>query len=269
MRWLKLFYTIVSMKDKLRSLLRLAELSEEEVSVYLWLLKMQKATIPQLRTKTKLPNITVYRTVQTLVERSLVKSTPMNHKQSLYVPLTLAHLIRHVSAKQLQLRRLELELKNLDSLLPFMDLEHEEETEDIVVRLGKDAFKEEYLKFPEVLENEYLHIGNLSNLWKTLGFTYESPEERGFIRRRCARNLFARVLDVPTENSLKVQANDSREKRTLVFKKQIPIKEDFLLIGEKQVGHFICNPSAPRVIIMKNQALLDMHHDYFEKLWQE
>ncbi|MFH0769785.1 MAG: helix-turn-helix domain-containing protein [Candidatus Peregrinibacteria bacterium] len=256
------------MRSKLQSLLRMADLKEEEVQVYLWLLKLQKSSIPELRAKTHLPNITVYRAVQRLVGRELIEREPVNRKQSLYKPLTLKRLIRKVSAEQLQLRRLELALKNLDSYLPFMDMEQEEPAEDISVRLGKDAFKEEYLKFPEVLENEYLHIGNLSNLWKTLGFTYESPEERGFIRRRCARNLFARVLDVPTEDSLKVQANDSREKRTLVFKDRIPIKEDFLLIGEKQVGHFVCNSDAPRVIIMKSPTLLALHHDYFEKLWK-
>lgn len=259
---------MLSMRSKLQSLLRMAHLSEEEVQVYLWLLKLRHCSIPELRAKTHLPNITVYRAVQRLLSQELIESVPVNRKQCLYKPLTLKRLIRRVSAEQLQLRRLELELKNLDAYLPYIDLEQEEETEDITVRLGKEAFKEEYLKFPEVLEDEYLHIGNLSNLWKTLGFTYESPEERGFIRRRCARNLFARVLDVPTENSLKVQANDSKEKRTLVFKDQIPIKDDFLLIGEKQVGHFICNPDAPRVIIMKNPALLSLHHDYFEKLWK-
>jgi len=246
----------------------MADLSEGEVQVYLWLLKLRQSSIPELRSKTRFPNITVYRAVQRLIDRELIENVPVNGKQSLYKPLTLKRLIRKVSAQQMQLRRLELALMNLDSYLPFMDMEQGEAVEEVEVRLGKDAFKEEYLKFPEVLENEYLHIGNLSNLWKTLGFTYESPEERGFIHRRCARNLYARVLDVPTENSLKVQANDSKEKRTLLFKKQIPIKEDFLLIGEKQVGHFICNPDAPRVIIMKHPALLALHHDYFEKLWK-
>lgn len=256
------------MQGKLRSLLRLADLSEEEVEVYLWLLKLRQSSIPELRVKTGLPNITVYRAIQRLTERELIAALPKNRKQLFYKPLTLKRLIQRVSSEQLQLRRLELELKNLDAYLPYINLENEEEAEDITVRLGKEAFKEEYLKFPEVFENEYLHIGNLSNLWNALNFTYESPEERGFIRRRCARNIFARVLDVPTENSLRVQANDSKEKRTLVFKDRIPIKDDFLLIGEKQVGHFICNPDAPRVIIMKSPTLLALHHDYFEKLWK-
>ncbi|MFA6523709.1 MAG: helix-turn-helix domain-containing protein [Candidatus Peribacteraceae bacterium] len=255
------------MRRRLRTLLQHADLSEKEIALYLHLLVLRRTTILELRERAKLPNITVYRTLLKLEERGLVKRTMRNGRQAIFEPLTLRALTRAVSDEQRKLRRLELELRDLDTLLPYMDAEREHDVEDVEIRYGRDAFKEEYLKMPDVLEEEYLHIGNMANMWKTAGFGYESPEERSFIHRRLARNIFARVLDIPTSEAEEVQRNDSREKRTLVLKESLPIMENFLIIGERQVSHFLCDPEHPRVIVIRQPELVATHRSHFETLW--
>jgi sugar-specific transcriptional regulator TrmB len=211
----------------------------------------------------------VYRTLLKLEERGLVKRSAGRGRQAIFEPLTLRALAQAISQEQRKLRRLELELQDLDGLLPYMDVEDECDTEGVSVRYGQDAFKEEYLKMPDVLEEEYLHIGNMANMWRTAGFGYESPEERSFIHRRLARNIFARVLDIPTREAEEVQRHDSREKRTLMLKESLPIMENFLIIGEKQVSHFLCDPEHPRVIVIRQPELVATHRSHFETIWNK
>ncbi|MDD5056037.1 MAG: helix-turn-helix domain-containing protein [Candidatus Peribacteraceae bacterium] len=254
------------MRDRLHSLLRAADLSEEEITIYLWLLKLQQSTIPELRSKSGLPNITVYRTVMKLEDRGLIEHVRLNRKQCAFRPLTLGKLARRIASKKRRLQALENELKNLDRFLPLFD--PDPDTPDIDLRSGRDAFREEYLKFPELLHQEYLHIGNMANMWKASGLHYEAPEERWFINKRLAKNVYARVLDVPTPEAKVVQTFDSREKRTLVLRKSLPITDDFLLIGEKQVSHFLCDPDNPRVIVMRSPEQVAVHRGFFEALWK-
>ncbi len=254
------------MRDRLHSLLRAADLSEEEIAIYLWLLKLKQSSIPELKCKSRLPHITVYRTIAKLEERSLVEREQINRKQSIFRPLTLGKLAEKIASRKRRLQALENELKHLDRFLPYVDLENEDDP--VELRSGLDAFREEYLKFPELLQHEYLHIGNMAKMWETSGFSYECAEERGFIHRRIARNVYARVLDVPTPEAQVVQRQDSKEKRTLVLKENLPIMDDFLLIGEKQVSHFLCDPENPRVVIMRSPAQVAVHHGFFEALWK-
>ena len=257
------------MLQKIRDILRLNDLSDQEISVYVALLQVQKATIPMIREKSGLPNITVYRCMKDLEERGMVESEKLNRKQAVYMPLTLEKLIGKVAHAQKKLRRMELELRNLDSLIPYMnDLEHDEKPE-IDLRLGFDAFREEYLKIPDAFADEYMHIGSFPKAWEIMKMNYDSPEERWFINRRMTNNLFTRVLNIPSMEAETVQSNDSREKRTTRLCATIPIKNDCLAIAKDQVTHFVNDPENPRVIIIRNLELVKAHNAQFEDLWRE
>jgi len=255
------------MRQKLRYLLQNSDLTEAQIRVYLQLLKLRRATIPQLRDETKLPNITVYRAIRSLVEQELLKQTSLNGKKTYFEPLSLEALAKRMSREQRRLRKLELQLRDLDHLLPYISLDEDIDHEDVLIREGKDAFTEEYLKIPDVLEQEYLHVGNMANMWRVVGFNYESPQERNFIAKRMEKNIYARVLDVHSKEAEQVQRNDSREKRTLMLKEQLPIMENFQIIGERQVSHFICDEDSPRVIVIKQPELVRAHRSAFDALW--
>ncbi|MDO8648650.1 MAG: helix-turn-helix domain-containing protein [Candidatus Peregrinibacteria bacterium] len=256
------------MQRRLRDLLRRTSLTEREIDLYILLLKLRSVTIPRLAAESHLPHITVYRTIKHLEERGLVVGKPMNNKQSVYSPLSLEALIAKISCEQRKLRKLELSLRGLDALLPYMDIEEDRE-ETIELREGVEAFREEYLKMPDVFKDEYLHIGSTPGFWETAQMTYESPEERSFIHRRLAKNLFARVLDPPSPQAEVIQRNDSREKRTMQLRGNLPITKDFLMIAEDQVSHFICEPADPRVVVIRAPELVRAHRTQFDMLWAQ
>ena len=256
------------MQKRLRQLLRQADLREEEVSLYLCVLKLGRANIAQLIIATKLPSTTAYRTVQRLTERGLLRRLPINAKQSLYEALSLASIAHTLGREQQKLRKLELSLRNLDPLLRYISLD-KEDPDDIEIREGRDAFREEYLKMPDVFRDEYLHVGSAPNFWKAALMNYECPEERGFIHRRLGKNLYARVLNTPSPEALEIQKNDSREKRTLVMTEKIPIIKDFVMIAETQVSHFVCDSDNPRVIVIRNPEAVAAQRSHFEMLWKE
>jgi sugar-specific transcriptional regulator TrmB len=253
------------MIQKVKDILRLNDLTENEISVYIALLKARMSTIPQLREATGLPNITVYRAMQSLTERALVEVIALNRKQKCYKPLTLAALVKKVSSAQRRLRKLELELRRLDTLLPYLDERAPED--DVIVRSGLEAFREEYVKMPNVFRHDYLHIGNCEKFWETARLNYDAPEERYFINRRLERNIHGRVLDTYSPTTAMIQKRDSPEKRTLKIVPSLPITKDLLMIAEDQVTQFVCDIDNPRVIVMKNPELVALHQDQFRHLW--
>ena len=258
------------MRRRLRELLRLAELREDEVTLYLLLLKLRQASVPELIEKSGVTTMTAYRAIKRLKERGLLMELPLNDKQSLYAPLALKALIKKINAEEKKLRRLELALQNLDRLLPYMDLDSHEDRDSDVVELheGRDAFREEYLRFPDCCKEEYLHIGNMENYWKAAHMTYECPEERAFINKRLTRDIHCRILNMYTKAAEEFQRNDSREKRITRLTADVPIKDNYLGIAETHVAHFICDEDNPRVIVIKQPELLAMYKNQFEMMWR-
>ncbi|NOS67974.1 MAG: hypothetical protein HOO67_06485 [Candidatus Peribacteraceae bacterium] len=255
------------MIDRIRYLLRLSDLTEQEIRLYLQILKKRTATIPALIASTKIPPVTVYRAMRKLEERGMVQPKTVEGRQREYSPLSLEHLARHIGGEQRKLRRLELALKNLDRLLPFMGID-ELEPDTIEIREGVDAFRDEYVKIPDTFENEFLAIGTAPNFWKTAQMNYECPEERNFIARRLSRNIYSRVLNMYEPQALLFQRNDSREKRTTMLTDELPIKKDCLMMCSRQVSHFVCDVENPRVIIIRQPELVALHEQHFQALWK-
>lgn len=257
------------MLQRIKDLLRLQDLSEHEIAVYVALLKLRKATMPQIREKCGLPNISVYRALRQLEDRDLVESHMMNGKQSAYCPLSLEKLIRKIGFAQRKLRRIELELRNLDSLLPYMEESEGDDQPEIDIRLGLDAFREEYLKVPETFDEEYFQFGNAAKFWESAKLDYDAPEERTFIRHRLASNLYLRALDIPSHVTERIQNNDSHEKRTMRLTSSLPVMNDLTMIGKKQITHFVNDKENPRVLIIRNPELVAAKRQQFETLWMQ
>ncbi len=257
------------MQRKLHRLLASADLREEEIAVYLALLKLRRASASELAAARKLNHMTTYRTLSRLQERGLVKAVPLNAKKKLYEPLSLASLVKALETQERKLRKLELALRGLDRLLPFMDIDDtsHEGDEQILVREGLDAFREEYLRMPQLCEEEYLHIGSMHNYWKAAGMTYECAEERNFIHTRLARGIDCRILNTWSTQAEEIRRNDSLEHRLSKFKDNLPIVENYMGITETHVTQFICDPQNPRAIVIRHPDLVRLHHEHFEQLW--
>lgn len=259
------------MKKALVSSLAQAGLCENEVSLYMHLLQLRCASLLELKQKTRLSHATVYRTIQKLVEQGLVQVVPVNKKQSLYKPLSLKALVEKLQSAQRKLRKLELSLNHLESLLPYMEcgsnLLESTADESIEVMEGLDAFQEEYLKIPERADSEFLAIGSSDAFWKASNASFESPLERSFVSRRLKNNMYSRSMMIATEDSEKIAKNDEKEKRTTKLKSSLPVVSNMLMMCGDTVSHFVCDAKNPHVIHIRNPELVKLHKHYFATLW--
>lgn len=257
------------MRRNIYELLVRAGLREEEVILYLHLLKIRRGSMAQLISASGLHSMTAYRMMKRLQERGIVQGYRINQKQSVYAPLTLAALSKKLGAEQRRLRKLQLSLRNLDALLPYLELEESKDiTEPIEIREGMDAFREEYLKMPDCCCDEYLHIGNMARYWAVAGMSDEAPEELTFRRKRLDRGIYCRIFNPHTPESEAFAARDSRELRTTRLVDDIPVRKDYLAFATNHVSHFICDNDHPRVIVIREPALVDIYRRHFDSMWE-
>lgn len=255
------------MQQSLRQLLRLLDLSEEETELYLCMLENSSNRISEILKKKRIPKTSVYRMTRRLVERNLLKEKSVNGKQREYIPCTIAELLERATAQGRELETIKHALRNTDSLLPFM--RNEEGEASVALREGMEDFRQEYLSVPTTLTQEYLHMGSVPDFWKTANMGFESPEERWFISTRLRRNVYARILELPSPEAHVVQAQDSREKRTTKIIPSLPLKKDFVLVSDTRVSHFVCNPDYPRVIVIRHPSAVQMYRQHFDLLWEK
>jgi sugar-specific transcriptional regulator TrmB len=256
------------MLRKLKYLLSLAELKDEEINLYLLLLKLKKATITELIAGSGLNTMRVYRKILKLEERGLIKSDFLNKKQKIYYPLSLESLIVTIQSKAKRLYRLEQSLKGLDPLLQFVEINTEVDDNLIEIKEGLDAFREEYLKIPSLCKDEFLHIGSMENYWHVAGMSFDSPEERNFIHQRMTKGIFARVINTRSKEIEEVQKRDSFEKRTLKIKDHLPIMKNYFTMARNHSSLFICDAENPRVVVIKQPDLLNLQREQFRALWE-
>jgi sugar-specific transcriptional regulator TrmB len=257
------------MRRKLHHLLNEAGLSGEEVRLYLLLLKLGAASVRDLVEQSSVNHMTAYRTVKRLAGRGLIEAKKINRKQSVYSALSLRSLVRHLETDQRKMRRLQLALQGLDRFLPFIDItERAGDNEPVEVREGLDAFREEYLKLPDLCGDEFLCMGSMQNYWQVAGLSDEAPEELAFRHKRYAHNTYARVFNTLSPESIEFSKRDSRELRTTRLVDAIPVAKDYLGYAKDHVRHFICDKENPRVVIIRHPELVALYRDQFGRMWE-
>ncbi|MDD4318941.1 MAG: helix-turn-helix domain-containing protein [Candidatus Peribacteraceae bacterium] len=258
------------MRSRIQDLLRLAGLREEEIALYLQLLKLRRASMTELIAASGLNVMTAYRTMKRLQDRGLVSPMKLNRKQSVFSPLTLRAIITKLDADQRKMRKLRLALAGLDSLLPYLDNEAKiDEAEPVEIREGVEAFREEYLKLPDCCTDEYLHLGNMANYWRVAGLSDEAPEELAFRRKRLDRGIYCRIFNPRTPEAETFAKRDSRELRTSRLVDDIPVTDDYLAFADAHVSHFICDDTNPRVIVIRQPELIELYRNQFESMWKQ
>jgi sugar-specific transcriptional regulator TrmB len=255
------------MKRQLIQILRKADLKEDEIKVYLGLLKLGTASVQQVQEATNLKGITTYRAIKNLLERELIKEIQINKKQSLYKPLSLQSLVEELEKQERKISKLKNSIKNMDPFLAFMDLEDKQE--DISVKEGLEEFTKEYLKVPQEAKEEIYAFGSMCNCFETLGgWDLDTPEERSFINQRMRKGIHARLLHEHQEGAEEFQKRDTIEKRSTKFGYNLPITQNAVLMTESDVRLFICDKDNPRVIVINQPDLKNMYRTVFEYNWQ-
>jgi len=257
------------MRRRITTLLQAAGLSDGEVTVYLLLLKLQKAGVAEIVTLSGMNTMTAYRTVKRLLGRELISEVTLNRKQSVYIPLSLRSLVQRLESDERKMRKLQLALRGVDKLLPFLDSDQRvSDAEPVEIKEGLEAFREEYLKLPDYCSEEYLHIGSMQNYWRIAGMSDESPEEMGFRHKRFKRHIFARVFNTWAPEMDAIMQRDSRELRTMRISDALPITRDYMGFADDHISHFICDAKNPKVIVIRHPELVGFHRKQFKQLWE-
>ena len=256
------------MQQRLRELLSRAGLSEDEVRLYILLLKLGQATATELIAQSSMNRMTVYRTLKRLGDRGLLSTVSLNNKQYCYFPLTLHALIAHLEKEQKKMRKLQLALQGLDPLPPYIDADITDKGELIDVREGLDAFREEYLKLPDHCEDEFLCMGSMESYWRAAGMSDESPEEISFRNKRFRKNIYARVFNLPSLEAEIFSKRDSKEIRTTRIVKDLPVQKDYTGFASNYLCHFVCDEENPRVIVIRQPDLFNLHRKQFQSMWE-
>lgn len=254
------------MRRKLTSLLKTADLKDEEIKIYLLLLKLKKTTAAEISELSGIHFVNVYRALKKLKEKGLIKSSPINSKQSEYSPLSLQNLISQIKNEKQKLSKLEEGLKNIDPLLSYLNID-EEIDEPIEIKSGIDAMKEEYLKLTDLCEEEMLPMGNVDNFLMLSGYSVDCPEERNFIQQRLKRGIYVRMMNPINEIGEILRARDSFEKRTMKLTEKQPITDNFLVITDSQSTLFVCDEDDPKAVVIKEPELIKMQRDQFHQYW--
>lgn len=254
------------MRRKLTSILKTANLKDEEIAIYLLLLKLQKSTAAELIEQGNLSQISVYRTLKKLAEKGLIETKLINNKQKIYTPLSFQKLIKNIQQEKLKLTKLERSLKGLDPFLKYLDTSEDNE-EKIQIKEGADAMREEYLKIPDICKEECLPLGNVQNMLDITGYSIDCPEERNFIQKRMKKGIYVRMMNTPNETTEELAKRDSFEKRTLKLKEKLPIMKNFLVVCEDQSVLFLCDQDNPKTVVIKDNDLLELQRHQFEYLW--
>lgn len=259
---------LFSLRTRLLELLRLAGLSETEAKVYMALLALKRASARAIVAESGVHMMTAYRTLKKLREKGLLKVEKINGKESSYRAPTLHALIGSLEANQRNLQSIEHALRGLEPMLKFIGNSRNEAFEPVSIREGVEAFREEYLKLPNLCRSEYLHIGCMENYWRIAGMGDDSPEENAFRNARYRRGVFARVINTDSPVIREVAKRDSKEMRTLKIADELPIRRDYVGFADDHIAHFICDESLPRVVLIRHPELVALHHSHFRTLWE-
>jgi sugar-specific transcriptional regulator TrmB len=248
------------MQRNLKSLLRLADLKEEEIVLYMHLQRIGEGTVTQLKAETSISLSTIYRTINRLLDRRLIKSIETNAKQSVFVPLPLTSLIKKIKSEQTKLDKLVNSLEGMDNFIPF--------SESVEIRSGTEAMKEEYLNYVNNARENLFSLGSVMSLWNMTDISYHSSEERNFIKKRLVKGIYARVFSDDDKEFYEVRNNDSLEKRTTKIKGGVLEDKNLFMMTEDYSTFFLCEEENPRVVITRHPDLLRLQKEHFSNLWK-
>ena len=213
--------------------------------------------------------MTVYRTLKRLEDRGLLAASPVNRKEKMYKALSLNALVKKLESDERKIRKLQANLRKMTPFLRYLPTESEKISDEdpVELREGLDAFREEYLKLPDLCTSEFQCLGSMQNYWRIAGMSDEAPEEIGFRNKRFRSGIFSLTLNTPSPEAEVFAKRDSRELRRTRITAALPIKRDYMAFTDDRVCHFLCDPENPQVIIFRQPELLAMYRRQFRSIW--
>ncbi len=184
-------------KEKLKEL----GLSDNEVMVYLFLIKRDKCSIQVISKKTNIPRSTIYETLRSLLDKGLIEEV-IEHKKKEYKAYPLKILKHNFEEEQV---RLEKNIKNLDILENTISSLGVYSTDDFEIRKYSGKAGAKQLLWNSLAAKDTVYVYSYFGRTKYVGVNfYES-----FVRESKNRQIKERVIINPTQRVIDLFRKDN------------------------------------------------------------
>ena len=114
-------YVMISYMDKIKEYLQLLDIGEQEIQIYLFLLKNGPSTVLQISRFVNLPRISIYRKAEALQRMGLLNKI-VRHKTTLFEVTSFDNLERIIENKRAKYKKIVSEFPKIEALIK--DFQH-------------------------------------------------------------------------------------------------------------------------------------------------
>jgi HTH-type transcriptional regulator, sugar sensing transcriptional regulator len=245
-------------KLHLEQVLAYPGLTKKEVSVYLASLGVKKPTPQTISKEVSMPRPSVYRTLESLVEKGLIGKVKED-KQTVYVPEDPRSIVEKLKLQASSVQNVMEELRDLATIYRNRPTVRFFEGPEGVKRIFQDILL--------VDDKELLAFSSIEELLKALPDYYDT-----FMKTRIKRKIMARIISPKDNEGVKLQDVGKQEYRKIKFipsdlAKKLGVIGGHVFIYRDRVA-LISFESDKTSVIIENQALANVQRSLFEIAWE-
>jgi sugar-specific transcriptional regulator TrmB len=248
----------------IRLLLRIG-LTESEAELYFTAYQKPQLTLAELQKKTGYSTASIYRAFDRLKNLGLITSSRDNWRKNVEA-VSLKKLGEKVAKEQRKLRKVELELKQMDDLMNLTTL-YDSLEEPVEILTNQNQIIDKAFEILSRPFDHFLAYGSSERLIEILGY----DTEREFVNTRLRKGKSADVVltEMGPYGRELIKTND-RELRNMKFKIDPANQETMTYIydNEAVIWHKDSD-SGSRAIVIKDPSLIKMHENMFSTLWSQ
>jgi predicted DNA-binding transcriptional regulator AlpA len=252
----------MDIKKRVISLLQKLNLTENEAKFYIMANQNADLTLPQIQSKLSLSKATVYRIYEKLKSLGFITSSPENWRKNINA-VSLRTLADLIAGENRKLRRIELELKDLDN---FMDMDARAFSEDpIKILYDKNQIAEHNFNILHKSWDRLLVLGSCERLMDVVG--KENEQKFVQIRTRMGRPVSLYLTEYGNYAS-EFMPNNDEELRNVKLRIN-PTWQDHLsyLYGDEVTIWNKDKDLGNRAIVINDPLLVNMYRSQFDTAW--
>lgn len=230
-------------------------LTHTEIKVYLTLLKLGSSTAGNILEKSGLPNSTVHRDLNSLIEKGLINYI-LEGKRKIYQATNPEYFFEFIDDKKRRFQELLPELKKTQSL--------SKKEETATIYKGIRGIKEAYNIMINSKGKEYNTFGGGPITSEVMGFTWWL----NLHNRRIDNKLPSRqVFDTLVKEMDKGRIASKKITNIRYLSKEFAGFQETVIVGETvSINIFTAEPYS---IIIKDKNVAESYKKYFELLWKQ